>query len=114
MVKGPWPCEAQSAASPMKTTSPDRTYIDYWQDYRTGKQSHFGIRVWADQCCPITNVRAEHPRLLGNQIPLPIQLSGTIGQHSLNNVITEHMNCHADSDLVRVLTGKKSFPDALQ
>ncbi len=97
----------------MKTTSPDRTYIDYWQDYGTGKQSHFGIRVCADRCCAITNVRAENPKLLGDPLPLPIQLSGTIGQHSLNNVISEHMNSHADSDLLKVLTGKKPFRDAL-
>ena len=40
----------------MKTTSAYKTYIDYWQDYGTGRKSHFGIRVWADRCAAITNV----------------------------------------------------------
>jgi hypothetical protein len=34
--------------------------------------------------------------------------------HSLNNVIGEHMQRHPDSDLVAVLTGKKSFREALE
>jgi hypothetical protein len=98
----------------MKTISADRTYIDYWQDYGTGKKSHFGIRVWADRCSAITNVAAETPNLLEDDPhALPIELSGTQGQHSLNNVIAEHMHRHRDSDLVAVLTGEKAFRDAL-
>jgi hypothetical protein len=98
--------------SSMKTTSTDRTYIDYWQDYGTGKKSHFGIRVWADRCSAITNVGAETPSLFGGPHKLPIDPSATEGQHSLNNVIDEHMHRHPDSDLVAVLTGKKPFSEA--
>src|SRR5579862_9182511 len=98
----------------MKTISADRAYIDYWQDYGTGNKSHFGIRVWADHCSAITNVGAANPTLLGDLHGLPLDLSGTQGQHSLNNVIAEHINRHADSDLEVVLTGKKSFNDALE
>ena len=101
-------------ASSMKTTSADHTYIDYWQDYGTGKKSHFGIRVWADRCSVITNVGAASPNLFGDSRELPIDLSVTEGQHSLNNVIEEHTHRHPDSDLVAVLTGKKSFKDALE
>jgi hypothetical protein len=97
----------------MKTTSADGTCIDYWQDYGTGLKSHFGIRVWADHCSAITNVGAEHPKLFGAPRALPIDMSGTEGQHSLNNVISEHMTRHPDSDLVALLTGKKSFKEAL-
>jgi hypothetical protein len=96
----------------MKTISPDRTYIDYWQDYGTGKRSHFGIRVWADHCSAITNVGAEDPSPFGDPHELPIERSGK-GQHSLNNVIDEHMTRHPDSDLVAVLTGAKAFRDAI-
>jgi hypothetical protein len=96
----------------MKTTAADQTYIDYWQDYGTGKKSHFGIRVWADRCSAITNVGAANPTLLGDPQGLPLDLSGTQGRHSLNNVIGEHMNRHPDSDLEAVLTGIKSFKDA--
>ena len=97
----------------MKTIATDRTYIDYWQDYGTGKKSHFGIRVWADHCSAITNVGAAAPTLLGDPHRLPLGLSDTQGQHSLNNVIGEHMHRHPDSDLEAVLTGKKSFNEAL-
>jgi hypothetical protein len=96
----------------MKTTSADQTYIDYWQDYGTGTKSHFGIRVWADHCSAITNVGAKSPNLFGDPHELPIDLSDTEGQHSLNNIIGEHMHRHPDSDLVVVLTGKKSFKEA--
>jgi hypothetical protein len=98
----------------MKTTSADRTYIDYWQDYGTGRKSHFGIRVWVDRCSAITNVGAASPNLLGVSHGVPIDLSSTEGQHSLNNMIGEHMQRHPDSDLVAVLTGKKSFKEALE
>lgn len=96
----------------MKTTSADQAYIDYWQDYGTGKKSHFGIRVWPDRCSAITNVGAKNPNLFGEPHGLPIDLSDTQGQHSLNNVISEHMHRHPDSDLVDLLTGKKSFKEA--
>jgi hypothetical protein len=98
----------------MKTTSTDKTYIDYWQDYGTGRKSHFGIRVWADRCSAITNVGSENPTLLGTPSELPIDLSRTIGQHSLNSVIGEHMQRYPDSDLVALLTGKKPFKEALE
>ena len=98
----------------MKTTNADRTSIDYWQDYGTGMKSHFGIRVWEDHCSAMTTVGAEHPVLFGGPHPLPMDLSATEGQHSLNNVIAEHLARHPDSDLVAVLTGKKSFREALE
>ena len=98
----------------MKTTSADRTYIDYWQEYGTGGKSHFGIRVWSDRCSAISNVGSESPNLLGVPRELPIDLPRTIGQHSLNNIIGEHMRRHPDSDLIVVLTGEKAFQDALE
>ncbi|MEQ1884805.1 MAG: hypothetical protein ABL967_07060 [Bryobacteraceae bacterium] len=97
----------------MKTISSDRTFIDYWQDYGTGMKSHFGIRVWEDRCSAITNVGASNPRFLGGPCDLPMDLSLTEGRHSLNNVILEHRSRHPDSDLVVVLTGQKSFREAL-
>jgi hypothetical protein len=97
----------------MRTIGSDRSFIDYWQDYGTGRKSHFGIRVWADRCCAITNVGSETPNMFGEPHSLPIDTAGTGGQHSLNNVISEHMNRHPDSDLIEVLTGKKSLKDAM-
>ncbi len=97
----------------MKTASADRTYIDYWQDYVTGLKSHFGIRVWADHCSAITNVGSEHPSLFGEPRDLPIDPPSLMKQTSLTNVIAEHMTRHPDSDLVAVVTGKKTFKEAL-
>jgi hypothetical protein len=79
----------------MKTISADHTYIDYWQDYGAGEKSHFGIRVWADPCSAITNVRAENPIPFGDPHELPIERSGK-GQYSLNKVIDEYMTRHPD------------------
>jgi hypothetical protein len=98
----------------MKTPNRDQTCVDYWQDYGTGQKSHFGIRVWTDSCSVITNVGAELPKVFDNRHGLPIDLSSTEGQHSLNNVVSEHMHRHPESDLVAVLTGKKSFKEALE
>jgi hypothetical protein len=98
----------------MKTIGADKAYIDYWQEYGTGIKSHFGIRIWADRCSAISNVGSESPNLLGVPVELPIDLSRTVGQHSLNNIIGEHMRRHPDSDLIAVLTGEKPFQDALE
>jgi hypothetical protein len=100
----------------MRTISADRTFIDYWQNYGTGQQtlkSLFGIRVWEDRCCPITNVAAVTPNLFGEPQAIPLDLSQKAAQHTLSNVASEHMNQHPESDLVAVLTGRKPFRDAL-
>jgi hypothetical protein len=100
----------------MRTVSADRACIDYWQDYGAGRQvlkSHFGIRVWEDRCCAITNVAAENPSMFGQPHPIPLDPAPAAGQHSLSNVVSEHMNHHPDSDLVAVLTGKKTIREAL-
>ena len=97
----------------MRTVSADRACIDYWQDYGAGRQvlkSHFGIRVWEDRCCAITNVAAQTPSMFGEPHPIPLDLASAAGKHSLSNVVANH---HPDSDLVAVLTGKKTFHEAL-
>jgi hypothetical protein len=38
-------------------------------------KSHFGIRVWEDRCCAITNVAAETPSLFGQPHPIPLDLA---------------------------------------
>ena len=98
----------------MKTTSPDRTYIDYWQDYGSGQKSHFAIRVWQDRCSAMTNPGAETPNLFGKIHSLPVDLSDIAPQHSVSNVVIEHMRQHPDSDLLAVLAGRKPFRDALK
>ena len=97
----------------MKTVSPDRSFIDYWQDYGTGRKSHFGVRVWEDRCCAITNVGSANPALLGKEHPLPVDFSETAPKHSVSNITGEHMYHHPESDLLPVLTRKKRFSEAL-
>jgi len=75
----------------MRTVSTDGSSIDYWQNYGNGKQmlkSHFGIRVWQDRCCALTNVAAEIPSLFGNPHRIPVDLSEGAGKHSLSNVVS--------------------------
>jgi hypothetical protein len=67
-----------------------------------------------DRCSAISKVGSENPILLGVRLELPIDLSRTVGQHSLNNILGEHMGRHPDSDLIAVLTGEKAFKDALE
>ena len=54
-----------------------------------------------------------NPQFFGNPHRIPVDLSAADAQHSLSNVVREHMNHHPDSDLVAVLTGGKSFREAL-
>ncbi len=97
----------------MKTASPDGTYIDYWQDYGTGRKSHFGIRVWPDRCSAITNVGSSQPNMFGKEYTIPVDLSDIAPKHSVSNITSEHMYHHPDSDLFDVLTGRKSCREAL-
>ena len=97
----------------VKTISPDQTFIDYWQDYGTGRKSHYGVRVWEDHCCALTNVGSANPTVLGEIHALPMDLSDIAPKNSLSNVTGEHMYHHPDSDLFQLLTGKKTFREAL-
>ena len=97
----------------MKTPSPDRSYIDYWQDYGTGRKSHYGIRIWEDRCCAITNVESANPQELGKTHPLPMDLSDRAPKNSVTNIAGEHMTHHPHSDLLDVLTCKKPFRNAV-
>ncbi len=108
-----WGCEGSAEAKFMKTISPDQTFIDYWQDYGTGRKSHYGVRVWEDRCCALTNVGSTNPTVLGDVHAIPVDLSDIAPKNSLSNVTNEHMYHHPDSDLFQVLTGKKSFREAL-
>ena len=55
----------------------------------------------------------ETPSLFGEPHAIPVDLSTGAGQHSLSNVVSEHMNHHPESDLMAVHTGKKAVHDAL-
>jgi len=45
--------------------------------------------------------------------PLPMDFSETAPKHSVSNISGEHMYHHPESDLLRVLTSKKAFREAL-
>jgi hypothetical protein len=80
--------------------------------FRDWEEKPLRDSVWADHCSVITKVGAKSPTLFGNPHGLSIDLSDTEGQHSLNNVIGEHMHRHPDSDLAVVLIDEKSFKEA--
>jgi hypothetical protein len=98
----------------MRTTSADKTYIDYWQDYGTGRKATSGFGCGQTDARRSPNVGTESPNLFGVPRKVPIDLSSSVGQHSLNNMVGERMQRHPDSDLVAVLTGKKPFNEALE
>ena len=89
----------------MKTAGFDRTYIDYLNAVH-----HFGIRVLADRCLVVIQVGSGEPTF-GKAHQIPVQFE-TVPRH-VRLVVDDHlMNCPT-SDLRDVLTGKKSFQEAL-
>ena len=110
-----------------KIAAPDRSYIDYWdnQDWDTQKsRCCCGIRVWNDRCQAITNEAEESPVEMRpypegpHSIPVDSKKLGMPKSFDTALQITTkvhlYMNLHPDSDLLDVLTEKKSFAKALK
>jgi hypothetical protein len=89
----------------VKTTGSDRTYIDY-----INVVHRFGIRVLEDRCLVVVQIGDGQP-IFGKTCRIPLELDTA---PSLVRMIVDNdlMNCPA-SDLTDVLTGKKSFQQAL-
>ena len=94
-----------SARSAVKTTGLDETYIDYFNLVHG-----FGIRVLADRCWVVIQIGDGGP-LFGQAHPIPVQL-GTVPRH-VRLIVDDHLMNYPTSDLLDVLTGKKSFQEAL-
>ncbi len=96
----------------MKDTGPD--YIDYWQSgcqAEWGLTARFGIRVQDGFCSAVNAIDSGQSMAFGRLYQIPVQLE--IFPNYLRIILDDHLLNSPDSDLMDVLTGKKSFRDAL-
>ena len=89
----------------VKTICLDGMYIDY-----INVVHHFGIRVLEDRYMVVVQIGDDRPAF-GKDHQIPIQL-GTAPSH-VRMIVDDHLMNYPASDLMNVLTGKKSFQEAL-
>jgi hypothetical protein len=89
----------------VKTTGLDETYIDY-----SNTVHGFGIRVLEDRCFVVIQIGDDQP-IFGHAHQIPVQLE-TVPSH-VRLIVDDHLMNYPTSDLTDVLTGKKSFQEAL-
>ena len=90
----------------VKTTGLDGTYIDYFNIVH-----HFGIRVLEDRCLVVIQIGDGQP-IFGQPHQIPVQFE-TVPSH-VRMIVDNHLMNYPTSDLMDVLTGKKSFQEALE
>jgi hypothetical protein len=74
-------------------------------------KTHSGIRVWKDHFTVVTKVGAEEPKVWGEVHSIPIELETLPMFASL--IIDDQKLNDPTSDVLDVLTGEKSFREAL-
>ena len=90
----------------MKTTGLDEKYLDYFNMIHG-----FGIRVLEDRCLVVIQVGDGRP-IFGQAHQIPVQLE-TVPRH-VHMIVDDLLMNYPTSDLMDVLTGKKSFQEALE
>jgi hypothetical protein len=96
-------------------TSPCPDFIDYWE---RGTAWCLGVRIWADRCQAI-KCDPDQPgsSLVLTEDSYPLPFAGMDGSGPVPVIvfaIATHMMLHPDSDLVDVLSGKKTLWEAQQ
>jgi hypothetical protein len=90
----------------------DRTYIDYFKSSgssQRGLANRFGLRV-KENYFTIMDFADDPPRIISKEFQIPVEFEDLPSYARL--VVDDHQaNCHA-SDLMDLLTGKKSFAEA--
>ena len=89
----------------MKTTGLDEKYLDYFNMIHG-----FGIRVLEDRCLVV--IQVDGRPIFGQAHQIPVQLE-TVPSH-VRLIVDNHLMNYPSSDLMDVLTGKKSFQEALE
>ena len=89
----------------MKTIGLDETHIDYLNSVH-----HFGIRVLEDRCLVVIQIGDGQP-IFGQAHQIPVQLETV--PSNVRMIVDDHLMNYPTSDLMDVLTGKKSFQEAL-
>ena len=89
-------------------------YIQYWQGAsaaQRGLTSRFGVQVKEGSFSAIFSIAGGQSDTFGRLYELPVQPD--ILPTYLRLIIDSHVQNCPDSDLMEVLTGRKSFADAL-
>jgi|HubBroStandDraft_5_1064220.scaffolds.fasta_scaffold813661_2 hypothetical protein len=97
-----------------KKIAPDRTYIDYFQKESAvgrGLTNRFGVRITEEAFASVIEIADGQPFTFGESYPLPVKLETL--PNAVRMVIEDHVSNQPDSDLTAVLTGRKSFQEAL-
>ena len=89
----------------MKTTGLDETYLDYFNMVHG-----FGIRVLEDRCLVV--IQVDGRPIFGQAHQIPVQLE-TVPRY-VHMIVDDLLMNYPTSDLMDVLTGKKSFQEALE
>ena len=92
----------------------DGKHIDFFQgdsNSQRGLRNCFGIRVEDGFCSAVIRIDEESPSQFGDLYALPIQLECM--PSFVRMIIDDHLLNHPGSDLMELLTGKKSFKEAV-
>ena len=107
----------------MKTAPAGQDYIDYWHQ-RNDVCS--GVRVWRDRCQALrTSTGPEAFATAGDAMKMPVksQLLDSLSpagwtyldvKPQVTHEVLVHVSLYPNSDVVAVLTGDKSFDEALK
>jgi hypothetical protein len=107
----------------MKTAPAGQSYIDYWH---RKNNTCSGIRVWRDRCQALrSEAGPEAFAAAGDSVKLPVrsQLLDSISpagwtyldvKPQVTHEVLLHVSLYPDSDVVALLTGDKSFDEALK
>jgi hypothetical protein len=91
----------------MKIIGPDNTYIDYF--HSDSGVSRYGIRVREGLCLVVEKVGDREPETAGKLYPVPVNFDSL----PIRVRMIVHRLSHPSSDLSDVLTGTRSFREAL-
>jgi len=90
-------------------------HIDYWQaaekTRRRGTKTRFGIRVAKNRCWPLVEVDGQSPTAFGSVQEIPVEIESL---PTYVRLMVDEAEGDPTFDLLEVLTGRKSFGDALR
>ena len=90
-------------------------HIDYWHNYHAGNRwlkSSLGVRVEAGRCWALVQIGDDEARTFGKPHEIPLDLRSLRGY--LRFIVEEHRANEPTSDLLLVLSARKSFQQALE
>jgi hypothetical protein len=99
----------------MKTIGSGRRYIDYFQGLfapQVGLSKCFGIRVGKRHLVVVVKLNSGEATVCGKEFCLPVEIE-MLPSH-VRQIVDDHVLNYPTSDLIDVLTGKKSFQQAVE